>query len=179
MRIKSVSLAMLATASILSSTADADLVDRWSVGSGDQTASLQFDFLDGNTFVFDVSWTGDLTGREAFDLIDADSTGRFDFEFEVISFSFGDFLVGVGVEDAYDYGEGTPPDYVDVWTYWNSDSASDDWTYSSVGFSARMLTDGARDGWVFGSTDAPAVIPAPGLIPAALVAGLLRRRRRS
>ena len=178
MRINACSWTVVTTVTLMSSVAMADLVDRWSVGSGDQTASLQFDFLDGDTYVFDISWTGELTGREAFDLITNDATDRFDFTFEVISYSFGDFLVGVGVDDAYDYGEGSPPDYVDIWNYWNADTTEDPWSFAPVGFSDRMLTDGARDGWVFGTTDAPAVIPAPGLLSAALVASLMRRRRR-
>lgn len=170
---------MVAAVTFGSSLAQAELVDRWEVGTGDQTASLQFDFLSGDTFVFDVSWTGDLTGRAAFDIIAADDTGRFDFSFDYIAYSFGDFLTTVEIDGAFDSGTGTPPDYIDVWSYWTSDSPSGAWTSSFIGFSDRVLVDGARDAWVFGTGAEPAVIPAPGFVSAALVAGLMRRRRRS
>ena len=94
----------------LSSTmASADLVDRWAVGEGDSTATLQFDFMNANTYIFDIAFDGVLTGRGVYDLLAADDTGRFGFAFEVISYSFGDFLVGVGIEDDYHYGAGSPP----------------------------------------------------------------------
>ena len=93
---------MVAAVTFGSSLAQAELVDRWDVGTGDQTASLQFDFLSGDTFVFDVSWTGDLTGRAAFDIIAADDTGRFDFSFDYIAYSFGDFLTTVEIDGAFD-----------------------------------------------------------------------------
>lgn len=172
-----VSSAVLAGLVIITHT-HAELVDRWDVGAGDQSATLQFDFLDGRTFAFDVHWTGSLTGRGAFDLIADDDTGRFAFTFDVISYSFGDFLVGVGVDDAYQYGEGSPPDWIDVWHYWTAESPGDAWNYASIGFSDRVLTDGARDGWVFGTFDAPAVIPAPGVAGLGIVAVLTRTRRR-
>ena len=160
------------------STAVADLIDRFAVGAGYQSASLQFDFLDGRAWIFDVSWSGDLSGRAAFDLIAADMTGRFAFEFEVISYSFGDFLVGVGVEDAYHYGTGTPPDYADTWHYWTADVPEQGWSESFVGFNDRDLADGARDAWVFGTYAAPATIPAPGGLALAVVAIGRRDRRR-
>lgn len=172
-----VSSAILAGLVIVNHT-HAELVDRWDVGAGDQSATLQFDFLDGRTFAFDVHWTGSLTGRGAFDLIADDDTGRFAFTFDVISYSFGDFLVGVGVDGAYHYGEGSPPDWIDVWHYWTADSPDDAWNYASIGFSDRVLLDGARDGWVFGTTDEPATIPAPSVLAAILGGGLARTRRR-
>ena len=174
---------LLTTAALLvvtmpASTAVSELIDRFAVGAGDQTASLQFDFLDGRTWVFDVSWSGDLSGRSAFDLIASDNTGRFAFDFEVISYSFGDFLVGVSVEDAYHHGTGTPPDYADTWHFWSADAPEQPWTESLVGFNDRVLTHGARDGWVFGTTAPPATIPAPGGLALAMAAIRLRDRRR-
>lgn len=156
-----------------------DLVDRWDVGEGDQTASIQFDFLDGQTFVFDVSWTGDLTGREAFDVIADDTSGRFTFDFDFIAYSFGDFLTDVGINDAFDAGSGSPPDYVDVWHYWTAESSTDAWESSFIGFSDRMLADGARDAWVFGTNVGPSVIPAPGALGLSIIglAAAGRRRR--
>ena len=154
---------------VISLSAHADLVDTFSVGEGDSNASIQFDFLDGNSFLVEIAWDGALTGREAFDLIEAEGQA-FDFEFQYESYSFGDFLTGVNIEQSYNYGTGTAPDYVDVWHYWTAE-ADDAWMLSSIGFSSRLLVDGSRDAWVFGTTDGPFQIPAPatlalfGLIP--------------
>jgi hypothetical protein len=159
------------------SEARSELVDRFTVGEGDQSAALQFDFLDGRTWVFDVAWTGELSGRGAFDLIAADTTGRFAFDFEIISYSFGDFLVGVTIEDASHHGTGTPPDYVDTWHYWTAETADEPWTESFIGFNDRALADGGRDGWVFGTLATPAVVPAPGVLTFGIL-GLAATRRR-
>jgi hypothetical protein len=155
----------------------ADLVGQWDVGEGSSTASIQFDFLDGQTFLFDLSWDGDLTGREAFDLLAGDDTGRFFFEFDYIAYSFGDFLTGVGIEDSYDYGEGSPPDYADTWKYWTAEGDGL-WESSMIGFSDRILTDGSRDAWVFGNYDPPAQIPAPATLALLGLVPMSRRRRR-
>ena len=162
-----------------SSTVTAELVDRFTVGTGDQTASLQFDFLDGRTWVFDIEWTGTLTGRDAFDVLAADTTGRFSFDFDVITDSFGAFHVGVTIDDATDFGTGTPPDYLDTWHYWTANAAADPWDQSFIGFNDRVLADGARDGWVFGTSATPATIPAPATLTVLGMAltGACRRRR--
>lgn len=160
-----------------SNSASADLVGEWSVGQGDSTASVQFDFLDDQSFLFNVSWDGSMTGRGVFDIIVADSSDAFDFEFEAISFSFGDFLVGVGIDDAYDYGEGSPPDYADSWHYWLAEG-DDEWQAAAIGFSDRILEDGSRDAWVFGDFDAPATIPAPATLALLALIPLGRKRRR-
>ncbi|MAC20645.1 MAG: hypothetical protein CMJ23_13420 [Phycisphaerae bacterium] len=149
----------------------------WDLGSGDSTAEVQFDFLTGESYLFEVSFDSSITGRDLFDVIatEADTVDGLEFTFDYIAYSFGDFLVGVGINDAYDYGEGSPPDYLDTWGYWISDG-TDDWASSMVGFSDRVLVDGSRDGWVFGTGLAPASIPAPATI-AVFAFGLGRRRR--
>jgi len=157
----------------------AELIDRFTVGAGSQAASIQFDFLDGRTWVFDVQWDGGLTGRAAFDLIASDDSGRFDFDFDVITYSFGDFLTGVTIDDASDFGTGTPPDYADTWHYWLADDATAPWSESFIGFNDRTLFDGARDGWVFGTSAPPAVVPAPGGVALAVMTLATRRRRRN
>lgn len=160
-----------------SSSATADLVGEWNVGKGDSTASIQFDFLDDQSYLFNVSWDGSMTGRGAFDILAGDSSNLFDFEFQVISYSFGDFLVGVGIDDAYDYGEGTPPDYNDTWKYWVSEG-DEVWESAAFGFSDRVLEDGSRDAWVFGDYDPPATIPAPATMALLALMPLRRKRRR-
>lgn len=168
--------AVLATTAF-SGLASADFVGAWELGSGDSTAEVQFDFLTGGSYLFEVSFDSSITGRDLFDLIatEADTVGGLEFTFDYIAYSFGDFLVGVGINDSYDYGEGSPPDYLDTWGYWISDG-TDDWASSMVGFSDRVLVDGSRDGWVFGTGLAPASIPAPATI-AVFAFGLGRRRR--
>ena len=157
--------------------AQAELVGSWSVGEGDSSASIQFDFMDGQSFLFDVSWDGTMTGREVFDLIADDDSERFYFGYEVITYSFGDFLVGVGIEDAYQYGEGSPPDYADSWHYWTAEGDAS-WESSMIGFSDRELLDGSRDAWVFGDYDPPAQIPAPATLALFGLLSTQRRRRR-
>jgi MYXO-CTERM domain-containing protein len=45
------------------------------------------------------------------------------------------------------------------------------------GASDRMLVDGSKDAWVFGSSDVPQAVPAPGAL-LALAAAARRSRRR-
>ena len=161
---------------VISLSAHADLVDTFSVGEGDSNASIQFDFLDGNSYLVDIAWDGDLTGRQAFDLINAEGQA-FDFEFQYESYSFGDFLTGVNIEQSYNYGTGTPPDYVDVWHYWTAEAA-DAWELSPVGFSSRLLLDGSRDAWVFGTNDGPMQIPAPATLALFGLLPIGKKRRR-
>ncbi|HEU5127302.1 MAG TPA: hypothetical protein VFU12_04870 [Glycomyces sp.] len=48
------------------------------------------------------------------------------------------------------------------WTYWYAD-ADGEWTYSSVGAHMRDPDAGDADGWVFGSSEPPALAPAEAL----------------
>lgn len=157
----------------------ADLVNRWGVGSGDSTAMIQFDFLSGNSYVVDVFFEGSLSGQEAIEMIAAESTSAgFTFNYDVISYSFGDFLVEIELDADSDYGDGSAPPYIDYWHYWSSE-ADAAWEASMIGFGDRILTDGAADAWVFGTDDAPATIPAPATIAILLPAIAARRRRRA
>ena len=166
----------LVSSGVLAYSTQADLVDTFVVGQGDSNASIQFDFLDGNSYLVEIAWDGELTGREAFDLIEAEGAS-FDFEFQYESYSFGDFLTGVNIEFSYNYGTGTPPDYVDVWHYWTADG-TDPWALSAIGFSDRLLIDGSRDAWVFGTNDAPFQIPAPATLALFGLLPIGRKRRR-
>ena len=167
----------LFSAAAVSAVSQADLVGSWSVGEGDFSASIQFDFIDGDTYLFDVFWDGSITGREVFDLIADDVTGQYSFEYEVITYTFGDFLVGVGIEDDYQYGEGSPPDYADSWHYWTAEGG-DAWAASLIGFSDRILSDGSRDAWVFGDFDPPSQIPGPATLALFGLISMRRHRRR-
>lgn len=157
--------------------ATADLVDRWEIGSGENTAMIQFDFLSGNTYVVDVSFDGSMSGQDAIQMIAADSTDAgFAFGYDVISYSFGDFLVGIDLDADSDYGDGSAPPYIDYWHYWTGETDGT-WNESMVGFGDRLLVDGSADAWVFGTADAPAMIPAPATF-AILLPALARRSRR-
>lgn len=157
----------------------ADLVDRWGVGTGDSTAMIQFDFLSGSTYVVDLFFEGSLSGQEAIEMIaDGSTEAGFAFGYDVISYSFGDFLVGIEIDSDVDYGDGSTPPYVDYWHYWTSEPGTA-WSESMIGFGDRILTDGAADAWVFGTSDAPATIPAPATIAILIPAIAGRRRRRA
>ena len=155
--------------------AQGDLVDTYSIGTGQLEASIQFDFLNGNTHLFNVQWDGEMTGRGVFDMILDERSDIFDFTF--IEYSFGDFLTGVIIGSDDNFGTGTPPDYLDTWKYWTAEGAGE-FVSSSIGFSERNLINGSSDAWVFGSYDAPATIPAPATL-ALMGLTLVSRRRRA
>ncbi|MBM4006339.1 MAG: hypothetical protein FJ292_02060 [Planctomycetes bacterium] len=153
--------------------ATAGLVSTQTIGSGAKSASLQFDFENGNTHVVNVRWDGTLTGFGALELMSTQATGgRLDYQ----SFSFGKFVTGLGVGGDYQYGEGELWPVENYWHYW---TAEGDAAFEApmFGASGRAMQDGSRDAWVFGSSAAPAVIPAPGVLALAACVGMCRRRR--
>ena len=156
----------------------ADLIDTFQVGEGSAMAQIQFDFLSGNSYLYEVRWDGsEMTGRDVFDLIDAAQPEYFDFTY--IAYDFGDFLTSVTIGSDSDFGDGSEaPDYMNYWHYWNR-SGDESWQSSMIGFSDRVLEDGSWDGWVFGVSDAPQEIPAPATIGVigAVFASCRRRRR--
>jgi hypothetical protein len=166
-------LAVSALACALAAGAAAGLVSSQSVGSGTKSASLQFDFENGNSHLVTVRWDGALTGFGAIELMAAQAVGgRLDF----LSFSFGKFVTGLGVGGDYQYGEGELWPVENYWHYW---TAEGDAAFESAMFGAadRTLQDGSRDAWVFGSSSAPAAVPAPAALTLVLAAAARRRRR--
>ena len=161
----------------LPSLSQAELVETYEIGQGDAMAHIQFDFMVGRSYLYKVRWDGlEMTGRDVFDLIDAAQPDNFDFTY--ISYSFGDFLTSVTIDDDFHAGDGSePPDYNNYWQYWNR-TAGESWQSSMIGFSDRILEDGSWDGWVFGVTDAPRAIPAPATIGVVGAVFASRRRRR-
>ncbi|MDG2020816.1 MAG: hypothetical protein P8J59_02585 [Phycisphaerales bacterium] len=159
-------------------TGHADLVQTWEIGEGQSSAMIQFDFLVGNSYAVEVAFDDSISGQGALDLIAAESeSAGFSFSYDVINYSFGDFLVNIDINGDGDYGDGSTPPYIDYWHYWTRESGTD-WAESMIGFSDRVLTDGSTDGWVFGTTDAPAAIPSPASLALAIPALLMTRRRR-
>ena len=159
---------------VSSASLRADLVDTFLIGEGDSAAEIQFDFSNGNSYLYLLQWNGDaLSGRDVFDVIAQAQFGYFDFT--VQEYEWGEFLTGVEIGNDIDSGTGSTPPHIDYWHYWTAE-ASSPWEMSMIGFSDRMLADGARDAWVFGSDAEPATIPSPaaGVILLALRPG--RRR---
>jgi len=166
-------LSAFALSCALAASAMAGLVSTQTIGSGASSASLQFDFENGNTHIVNVRWDGMLTGFGALELVASQATdGRLDY----LSFSFGKFVTGLGVGGDYQYGEGELWPIENYWHYW---TAEGDAAFEAAMFGAadRALQNGSRDAWVFGSSAAPAAIPAPGALALAACAGLSRRRR--
>lgn len=126
------------------------------VGSGTNHVSVVVQFSDEATFGFDVGFnTPTVTGFELFDLIESDTTlitTRRDF-------GFGPFVDGITHDGHSDSGFGGGEDF---WHYWVRDSPTDPWGFSSVGVADRTVSDGGWDGWVYGSANAPSLIPEPG-----------------
>lgn len=47
--------------------------------------------------------------------------------------------------------------YEGYWSYWLSSDDTDNWMYSGTGFSGRILSDGAVDGWSYTTFDIPGI----------------------
>ena len=168
------SLAIGATALLCASTTFAALVSSHAIGSGAKVAMLQFDFENGNAHAVTVRWNGDLTGFQALAMVAAQVSGA---QLDSQSFSFGNFVTGIGIGGDYQYGEGELWPVENYWHYWNAEGAGI-WSESMVGADARTLSDGSRDAWVFGSSVAPQAVPVPGALCVLAGAGLRTRRRR-
>jgi hypothetical protein len=153
--------------------AHAAIIDTFSVGSGASTSTIQIDFANGNGYIISYSWDGAATGWSALLAIDAAVT---DMAIQYQTFSFGVFLTGISIGPDHDYGTGDLWPIENYWHYW---TAEGDAAFEAAMFGAadRTLQDGSRDAWVFGSSVAPAAIPAPGALALAACAGLSRRRR--
>ena len=167
-------LACVVVASACASSVHAGLMGTFDVGSGGKAASLQLDFENGNTWLATVRWDGSLNGFQALQMVTAGvSGGQLQFQ----SFSFGKFVTGIGVGGDWQYGEGDLWPVENWWHYWTAESTGA-WTSSMIGAEDRLLQDGSRDAWVFGSGAEPATVPAAG---AAWLAGLwcTRGRRRN
>ena len=159
-------------------TARGDLIETFSVGQGAESAEIQFDFTNGNTYVYNVHFSGDaITGRDVFDVIINAQPEFFNFEIQV--YDWGQFLTGVFIGNDADTGDGSEPPYLNYWHYWTAEFENS-WEYSMIGFTDRLLENGSRDAWVFGTDVAPAVVPAPATIFALpFLLTLTRTRRRA
>ncbi|MFP4381251.1 MAG: hypothetical protein ACLFUS_12185 [Candidatus Sumerlaeia bacterium] len=117
---------------------------KW-VGSGEKTAYVVVDFDDSSTqsaeFVFGVQFTSrTITGQEAMDIIKAET-----------NLDYGLNNWGMMSDIWYNYygmqyhGSGEFPPW---WSYWTSEDYSMNWSFSSVGYTDRLMQDGSVDGWL-------------------------------
>jgi len=157
--------------------ASAEIVASFSVGSGTSSSLVQFDFTNGNGYLIELLHNGGVTGFDALLAFDAWLP---EFTLVYKDFGFGELVAGIGILGDFEYGMGDQwPVVENYWHYWLQDSGS--WEFAQVGASSRTLFDGSFDGWVFGSPQAPQVIPAPAgiFLGFGSLASLLRRRRNS
>lgn len=169
------SLALGAIVLSATSSAFGGLISSQSIGSGVKSATLQFDFENGNAHLVTLRWNGDLNGFQALQMVAAQVNGA---QLDYQSFSFGNFVTGIGIGGDYHYGEGDLWPVENYWHYWNAEGTGT-WTESMVGADARMLSDGSRDAWGFGSNALPQAVPGPGVLGLLAGAGLCARRRRA
>jgi len=163
----------------------------YSAGTGsDYCATVVLDFDQDSSFLFNYTWDQgqDPTGWDALLAIDAASE---DFTME-----YTDFGWGILVDD-FDYTGGTEFDYVGAgdttglyyWAYYEGDNST--WSENMSGVSARYLTDGNWDSWVWTNSygewpnsvirtpgQQPVAVPEPTTLVSLALGGLLIRRKR-
>ena len=175
MKIFTVFATLTVSLSVAAKPLHADVVGTFEIGVGDSTSSFLFQFTNGNQYLYELSYSGVLSGQDAIEIIAAEQASY--FIPDIISYSFGDSLNGLAIGDDEDSGfGGTAPDYADYWHYWLKDDVSEEWSFASFGFSDRLISDGSWDGWVFNSNAAP--VPAFGTIFGLAGLSACRRRRR-
>jgi hypothetical protein len=146
-----------------------------SVGTGIDTSTIRVDFGP-QSYDFQVHYNTPISGEQAIQLLAADT----DLQYTVKTYSFGDLLTGLSY-GGYDLS-GTGSNGTGYWEYYLSSDGGADWTSSTQGFSARMLSDGSYDGWSFstavsGPPIAPTAVPEPGGIALLAMGGVMLRRR--
>ncbi|MCC6685652.1 MAG: hypothetical protein IT205_01540 [Fimbriimonadaceae bacterium] len=151
-------------------------------GSGSNQAALVIDFNDGQTprsYLWGYRWDGAATGEDALRaVVEADIalTATFDV------FSFGASLNTVTYLGHSQSQNSNPGQY---WSYWVTTNGHDDWVFSNLGMSDRLLANGDVDGWAFSNpnynglppTVPVAAVPEPVSL-ATLSLGILVLRRR-
>ena len=164
--------AAVAAALVLASPhAVAGIVATYDVGTGSSTSTIQVDFSNGNGYVINLSWTEPTDGFEALQAAIAAIPGS-QLQYDV--YPFGSFVTGIGLGADFEYGNGDLWPVENYWHYWTE--VNGPWEIAMFGAGDRVLVDGSKDAWVFGSSVAPQAVPAPGAL--ALLAAVRGRRRR-
>ena len=165
--------AVAAALVLVSSPALAGIVATYDVGTGASTSTIQVDFSNGNGYVINLSWTEPMNGFEAMQAIAA-AVPASQLQYDV--YPFGSFVTGIGLGSDFEYGNGDLWPIENYWHYWTE--VNGQWEMAMFGASDRMLSNGSKDAWVFGSGDAPQTVPAPGAAEVGVVCIWHRFRRR-
>lgn len=152
----------------------AAIVDTFTVGSGDKSASIQIDFENGNGYLINYSWSA--SAQSSWDAMLAVDTALSNMSMQYDTYSFGVFLTGVTIDADTNYGQGDVEPYENYWHFWTKDSGQ--WEQAMFGASDRILFSGASDAWVFGSSTTPQNIPAPSVAVLIMASAFGARRRR-
>ncbi len=162
-------------AAALATGASGAIVDTIDVGEGVFTSNVQIDFSNGNGYLFNIRWTQQPT--TGWDLLLAIDEAEESFTLDSWSSEWGEFIVGLGYGDDWDWGDGADWPAPNWWHYWVQESAGDSWSEAAFGSTDRAAQHGSWDGWVFGSDAAPQAAPAPATLALLGLAALRRRRR--
>lgn len=143
-----------------------------SVGSGANLSHIVVDFGP-QSYEFNVHYDGSITGEQALDMLEANTAFRLTTQTFV---GFGDTVNSIDYGGYVQTGFGN-----NFWGYYVSTDGQN-WNFSDVGASSRMLTNGDWDGWVWSAQDTPPDLPIaapePGSLSLAALSGLLLLRRR-
>ena len=159
---------------VVCTSVHAAIVDTFTVGFGDKSASIQIDFENGNGYLINYSWSA--SAHSSWDAMLAVDAALANMSMQYDTYSFGVFLTGVTIGADTNYGQGDVEPYENYWHLWIKDSAQ--WEQAMFGASDRILVNGASDAWVFGSSTVPQNIPAPGAAVVFMASALVARRRR-
>lgn len=143
-----------------------------SVGTGVNLSHIVVDFGP-QSYEFNVHYDGSITGEQALNLLETNSA----FRFTTQAFAgFGDTVQSIDYGGYVQTGFGN-----NFWGYYLSTDGQN-WNFSDVGASSRMLTNGDWDGWVWSAQstppDLPIAAPEPTSLSLVAISGLLLLRRR-
>jgi hypothetical protein len=165
--------AAFAAIAVSSSHAFAGVVASYDVGTGASTSTIQVDFTNGNAYQVTLRWD---TAMDGFDALQAATSAITGAALAYDAYPFGNFVTGIGFAADYEYGNGDLWPIENYWHYWTE--VNGQWEMAMFGASDRMLVDGSKDAWVFGSSDVPQAVPAPGAAEIGVVCMWHRFRRK-
>lgn len=158
---------------VVCASANAAIVDTFTVGAGDKSATIQIDFENGNGYLVNYSWS--QSAHSSWDAMRGIDAALPNMSMLYDTYSFGVFLTGVTIGADTNYGQGDVDPYENYWHFWTKDSGQ--WEQAMFGAADHALVNGSFDAWVFGSSAAPQNIPAPGAA-ILFLAGVFQARRR-
>jgi len=165
--------AAFAAIAISNPHAFAGIVASYDVGTGASTSTIQVDFTNGNAYQVTLRWDTAMNGFDALQAATSAITGA---ALAYDAYPFGNFVTGIGFDADYEYGNGDLWPIENYWHYWTE--VNGQWEMAMFGASDRMLADGSKDAWVFGSSDLPQAVPAPGAAEIGVVCMWHRFRRK-